>query len=116
MSAEHMMQTLWDAARPHLTNEQLAHLDQGDRISAQLTDLAKVMEGIGCLIATDANHSGNFQSHHDVPGLMFALSKTVESLGHATFIASEANFILQERKELAAESARAKVRKQRMAT
>jgi hypothetical protein len=113
-----MMQTLWEAAEPHLTDEQLSELCTPVEISRQLAGIAEVMEGIGCLVITDSMNktgAGNFQQGDSVSNLLFTLSRTIRALGTEAFIESDAKTILQQRKEKATEAAQANGRKQRMA-
>lgn len=103
MSAANMMQVLWDASCPHLTDEELADLKSTEMAEYQLEHVADVMEGIGCLVNDDTS-AGSFQSARDVPALLFLLSSTVRALGQSVLISGAAGSILQDRKDQAAKA------------
>ncbi|HUW38589.1 MAG TPA: hypothetical protein VMV91_14790 [Rhodocyclaceae bacterium] len=111
MSTMLMMDTLWDAAKPNLTDKQLAELDSYEDIRNQLQNISDVMSGIGCLVADD-EMAGNFQHKSDVPTLLFMFANLIDTQARAIFIAGEAGSMLQERKERAVEAAPTNGRKQ----
>jgi hypothetical protein len=104
MSAAQMMQTLWDAARLHLTDEELAALSSHGE-SDQLACISEVMEGIGCLVSadgsSDSTQAGNFRQASDVPTLLFTFAEAIKTASATSFIASEAEFTLRERRGIA---------------
>ncbi len=64
----------------------------------QLLNLAEVMEGVGCLVSTDANNTsgaGNFQDGNSVSTLLFSLSSQVSALGELAAIGGQAGYWLR---------------------
>lgn len=78
-------QELWERCADKLNKQELewfagAH----DAAELRLRNLVVLTEGLGCLIGSDSQSeghlaSGSFQSHHDVPNLLFSLSESINS-------------------------------------
>lgn len=99
MSTSTIIRALWDATRVEaLTDEQLKSIASSETVSHELENLAGVMSGIGCLVASDTS-AGNFQSRHDVPELLFTFSAFIEAAAEAVFVSSDAAATLRNRLE-----------------
>lgn len=78
-------QELWERCAGKLNKQELewfagAH----EAAELRLRNLVVLTEGLGCLIGSDVTEkghlcAGNFQSHHDVPNLLFSLSESINS-------------------------------------
>lgn len=94
-----VMQLLWVTAAPHMSREDLEWLigatEEARAISA---DLSHVIEGVGCLIASDANVSdraGNFQGA-DILELLLIFARTTDAVAGMIAIGTEATGRLKE--------------------
>lgn len=80
-----LLHLLWGHAAEHLTSVELAWIADSapEFVESHAYDLGVVMDGIGCLVASDSTGAcaGSFQGSEDVPTLMFALSSNVQLLG-----------------------------------
>jgi len=94
------MITLWSVADPRkLTDEVLDQLQrQQVNVTMQLDCLSEVIDGIGCLVASDKD-AGNFTSTEDLPGLMFSLSSTIKDISAMAWVGNEARSLLSARIE-----------------
>ena len=69
----------------------------------ELRNLVEVMRGIGCLVGTDGDaekscRSGSFQNSIEVSSLLFTLGEALQAQIDALNVASNADFIMNERK------------------
>lgn len=81
-------------AAPHLTQKELTWLERNvsefaGTLAMQLEDLT---EGIGCLVAADAD-SGSFRDTDDLPRLMFFLSNQVSLLNGLRLVSDMATHL-----------------------
>lgn len=96
---QHPMITLWSVAdQRKLTDEVLNELRRQDNVTMQLDCLSEVIDGIGCLVASDKD-AGNFTSTEDLPTLMFSLSTTIKDISAMAWVGNEARSLLSARIE-----------------
>jgi hypothetical protein len=84
MSSFDLMVTVFDAARCQLDPETLRDLEsKGDYAIDQLSQMATVIEGIGCYISSDGEPGrtvGTFQTNTGAASLLWVLSSAIDSL------------------------------------
>lgn len=101
MSAS-MIKALWDKVDVrNLTTDDLKSLAQAEDLSCSLGHLARTVSGIACLVAEDGQNktgAGNFQHHSDVTDLLFAISDAIGTKAELVNIASNAAWMLGEKK------------------
>lgn len=97
MSQAKMMETLFRAVDLHkLTDEQLDDLQCHEEIKGHLNDIATMLNGIGCLVASDTD-VGNFQDTTDVPALTFGVATMLEMMAVSVSISTDAAFVKAQR-------------------
>lgn len=103
MAVDDITCDLWNIARErgNLTDEELTRFSKATSEGAFALCLSEVVEGIGCLVADDANRevgarAGNFQGS-DTGQLLWTISTAIKDLSAREYIAAEAAFLLMER-------------------
>ena len=83
---EALMQLLYRKAKPHLTPSDFGWIvrDGSSYAEGVARNAAQFAERVGCLVADDGRadgvNAGHFQSHRDVPGLLFHLANVFDQL------------------------------------
>lgn len=119
MSASGIIDTLWESIDlKKLSDEQLESLCGSGDQSFALSNLADVMEGLGCLISSDGNRgsniAGNFQDGESLSQLLWVLADAVKTSASVCFVVSEASVLLNLRREMANQQGK-KTRKEEVA-
>lgn len=90
-----VLQLLFDKARPKLTAAELEWLADGasDYAEALARRASCVANGLGCLIAADAERdgAGNFRSRDDVPALLFHFGEMYAHIASLVSVSSQAH-------------------------
>jgi hypothetical protein len=86
---------LWERASDTLTDEELEWFSGAtDHAENMIIPLHETINGIGCLVASD-EQDGTFQSRHDVPGLLFSIANSLDTIQGLIHIGSAANHRLR---------------------
>lgn len=97
MSQARMMSTLFSAVDLHkLSDDQLDSLCCSDEITSHLDDIATMLNGIGCLVASDTK-VGNFRDTTDVPALTFGVATMLEMMAVSVSVSTDAAFVKAQR-------------------
>ena len=85
------MATLWEIASDHLSLRQLEWFANGasEQVGNDLRALSRVLEGTGCLVASDTD-SGSFQNTESTADLLFNLHNHLDAIAGLADIASNA--------------------------
>jgi hypothetical protein len=104
MQMQQVLNTLYERAKGNMTAEELESL--GGKLTDDATTLArhmaKISEGIGCLVVEDAHHpsgAGSFQDADSVFRLLWALSVQFDTIAGMVEVGSEATFKARQLKE-----------------
>lgn len=119
MSAAGIIDTLMESIDlKKLSDEQLESLCGSGDQSFALSNLADVMDGLGCLISNDGNRgsnvAGNFLDSESVSQLLWVLADAVKTSASVCFVMSEASAFLNHRREMANQQGK-KTRKEEVA-
>lgn len=98
-----MIRCLLEATDLHaLDDKTLQSLCRQEEISLQLENIAKVMEGIGCLVSQESSkgstRAGSFENPDDLATMLFAFSNSIDDMAQSVSVANEAEFVLHERR------------------
>jgi hypothetical protein len=85
-----------------ISTKDLRELAQMESIGHEMSYLAKSLEGIACLVASDGQResgcaAGNFQHHTDVSELLLHISSTIAAQAECAIIANGATYLLEQR-------------------
>lgn len=93
-----LLQVLWVRAHSHLTPRELRWIAEGvpDFTFTYTRQLECVMEGVGCLIASDGKGmAGVLQSDQDVPDLLFSQATHMSLIAGMSMICGNAGSLLK---------------------
>ncbi len=81
---------LWEASAEHLTEKQLSWFAGfSDYAENQARNLADVVVGIGCLVASD-DDAGSFQDKQAIATLLFSINQQLETISGLIHVSSSA--------------------------
>jgi hypothetical protein len=92
---------LWERAAPGLDRESLEWFaDASDQAEYVASNLQEVVEGIGCLIASDSPEdgrvtAGNFQSSDSLPALLFTIANVLDNIRGLNLVGDSASHRLR---------------------
>jgi hypothetical protein len=96
---------VFEKAAPHLTDGELDTLEkQGEVGKRTIRDLAEHIEGLACLVASDAENrapAGSFQSESSLFSLLLSIQQTLEGAHARIDLADIAQFEREQRRRMA---------------
>ncbi|SFF19550.1 hypothetical protein [Nitrosomonas sp. Nm166] len=98
--SSNIMIKLWERTSHTLTKKELEWFSAAtEHAEHMIISLHDTIEGVGCLVSGDgwdgSVRSGNFQSHNDVPELLYSIANSLDTIQGLIHIGSSADHRLK---------------------